>query len=236
MSLAYLFLGLLLMVGVVACLRWLAAIDPAALARAVKWIAIALGAIGVGLLAFSGRIGLLVMAASVMLPLYMRWRGQRQRARAAAGPSGGQTSRIETAYIRVTLDHDTGGLAGDVLAGRFRGRQLSSLALAELLELLAECRAHDSQSVPLLETYLDREHGADWRGGEEPSAEQAGGAGSGAMSRAEAYQILGLQPGAATEEIKDAHRRLMLKLHPDRGGSTYLAAKINRAKDVLLGE
>jgi DnaJ family protein C protein 19 len=57
----------------------------------------------------------------------------------------------------------------------------------------------------------------------------------GPMTRAEAYQVLGLQPGASEENIRAAHRRLMQAAHPDHGGSDWLAARINQARDILLG-
>ncbi len=59
---------------------------------------------------------------------------------------------------------------------------------------------------------------------------------SGRMSRREALQVLDLKEGASEEEIRAAHRRLIMQTHPDRGGSSYLAAKINEAKDVLVGK
>jgi hypothetical protein len=139
----------------------------------------------------------------------------------------------------MTLDHDTGSMEGTVLRGRFAGMRLDELGPADLLALLRECRAEDEEGARLLEAYLDRVH-PEWR--EELAGERAGGGGSGAgarstsgdMSVEEAYAILGLSAGADPEAIKEAHRRLMVKLHPDHGGSDYLATKINRARDVLL--
>jgi DnaJ-domain-containing protein 1 len=135
------------------------------------------------------------------------------------------------------LDHDSGEMNGDVLMGRFEGRTLRTLSLAELLVLLGEAR-HDEDSVQVLTAYLDRYHGDRWR--DEAASQDAHGRSGGApkngtMSREEAYEVLGLAPGADAVAVKAAHHRLMSKIHPDLGGSTYLAAKINQAKDVLLG-
>lgn len=153
----------------------------------------------------------------------------------AQGPTGGNRSSVETRFVRMSLDHDSGEMRGEVLEGPYRGRRLSQLDLEQLLELLDTCRAEDMQSATVLEAYLDRTHGESWRDSAESGDAGHGTAGgNGAMSTAEAREILGVGPEATREEIVDAHRRLMQKLHPDRGGSTYLAAKINRAKQVLL--
>jgi len=151
---------------------------------------------------------------------------------------GGQTSTVETAWLRMQLDHATGRMDGDVLQGRNAGRRLSSLDFEELILLLRDCQSHDNQAAALLEAYLDRSIGEDWRerATQGNPGEAASPAANGAMTREQAWDVLGLQPGASDAEIRAAHRRLMKKFHPDQGGSTYLAAQINRAKDLLLGE
>ncbi|WP_438952419.1 molecular chaperone DnaJ [Porticoccus sp.] len=68
----------------------------------------------------------------------------------------------------------------------------------------------------------------------QPPPQQASVGTSGELSQQEAFQLLGLQPGASREAIIDAHKRLIQKLHPDRGGNDYLAAKLNAARDLLL--
>lgn len=143
--------------------------------------------------------------------------------------------------LTMTLDHDSGEMDGDVLSGSLRGRTLSSLNQEEFLDLLQQCRASDADSSRLLETYLDKRFGAQWRADDPQHQQQTDARGEerrdpDAMSRAEALAILGLEAGAGREEIIDAHRRLMQRNHPDRGGSTWLAARINEAKAVLLGE
>jgi hypothetical protein len=146
--------------------------------------------------------------------------------------SSGQTSKVRSHYLEMTLDHDSGALGGRLVAGPHAGRSLDDFDLAELAAMLPE---FDAESCALLESYLDRRFPA-WR--QNAQGERAGGRGgqatSGKMTDEEAYQILGLQPGAGRDEIGRAHKTLMKKLHPDQGGSTYLAARVNAAKDTLL--
>lgn len=167
--------------------------------------------------------------------LYRRYQARQQEASAA---SAGQASTVQSAYLRMMLNHDTGDMDGEVLLGQFKGQRLQNLNLEQLLSLLTECQ-HDQDSRALLMAYLDRTH-ADWRDNvtaqeryEEQQQTQSP-SGRVKMSKQEAYEILGLSADATEEDIIKAHRRLMQKLHPDQGGSTYLATRINLAKDVLL--
>ncbi len=146
--------------------------------------------------------------------------------------SSGQASRVRSQYLDMMLDHDSGELSGQIVAGAYAGRNLGEFDLSQLTAMIS---GFDAESVALLESYLDRRFPA-WR--ENAQGNAAGGqsraASSGKMTDEEAYQILGLQPGAGRDEIGRAHRALMKKLHPDQGGSTYLAARVNEAKDTLL--
>lgn len=239
----YLLLGLAIVVGLVLIVWGVSGADPRIVRRIFKWSAIVIGGVLLVYLGVTGRLMIAGWIAGAMLPLLLRWRALRNMAKGFRGPSPGQTSDIETRYLRMQLDHDTGELRGTVLEGRFQGRLLQELGLGQQIVLLQECRDNDEQSAQILETYLDRIHGAAWRGGENGAKSGgAGGGGGGAraqsgggMSRDEAYEILGVAKGAKPDQIRDAHRRLMLKNHPDQGGSTYLAAKINQAKELLLG-
>jgi hypothetical protein len=144
--------------------------------------------------------------------------------------SSGQTSRVKTECLELELDHDTGAMRGTIVAGSKRGASLDDLSVETLAGLVSE---FDDESRALLVAYLDRRD-AGWR--EHAQADAATGrsaASSGKMSEQEAYQILGVEPGASVDDITQAHRRLMKRLHPDQGGSTYLAARINEAKEVL---
>jgi DnaJ-like protein len=147
--------------------------------------------------------------------------------------STGQASRVRTAFLEMELDHDSGRMHGRIVAGQHEGAALDALDPATLIGLLGEI---DSDSRDLLAAYLDR-RSPGWRENTQHDAGAGGGsrpASSGKMTEEEAYQILGVQPGASADDISRAHRSLMKKLHPDQGGSTYLAARVNEAKDVLL--
>ena len=245
---AYVLLGLALLVLVVLLSRWFAMANPSSLAKWVKWVFIAAGAAATIFLGVTGKAHLAFLPLALTgLPWFL---GRMAAGRMNPNPTAGQRSDVETPYLRMTLDHDSGEMEGTVLQGRHAGRRLDELSEHELLDLFDECSLRDDEGRRLLEAYLDRVLGPDWRERAEAEAERepsaAGGTGQGwgrksrsagrtPMTREEAYEILGLSPGAGAEEIKEAHRTLMRKLHPDHGGSNYLAAKINQAKELLLG-
>ncbi len=216
-------------------------------ARQTLWTA---GALAVVLtliaLAATGRLNWIVAAVAALVPFLRRgaalfkvvpllntlfpgWRTRfQQRPRAAPGAN---RSTTETTYLRMTLDHATGHMDGEVRQGLYQGRLLSELTMTQLTALLAQM--HDYDSERLLESFLDRNFDG-WRDRGEHAGK--GSATAGGMSRSDALEVLGLADGASRDEIITAHRRLIQRLHPDRGGSTFLAAQINDAKKLLLGE
>lgn len=197
------------------------------------------------LLIFTGRLNPLFALVAALVPLVYRAisllqlaqgvKGAANAFRGARGPSPGQTSDVETRFLRMTLNHDTGEMDGEILEGPHRGKRLSAVALDDLLGLLDECRREDAQSAAVLEAFLDRRFGEEWRGdtGADDSRDK-GVPGDSRMNSEEARSILGVGKDASREEIVAAHRQLIQKLHPDRGGTAYLAAKLNEAKRVLL--
>jgi len=232
--------GIALLVLLVFLGRAYVGANPATILRFVKWLGIALGLVLAVLLIESGRFMPVVLLMGIGALLLRRGKAiwQRMSGSAASGAHG-QVSEVETAYLRMRLEHDTGTMTGTVRKGPFQGRRLEELDIHDLVTLWREVRAEDPPSVSLLEGYLDR-FMPDWRsvaagmgagGGEAPHAAQ-----SAAMTADEALAILGLKQGATPEEIREAHRSLMIKLHPDHGGSDALAAQVNRARDLLLGE
>jgi len=166
-------------------------------------------------------------------PLLRRWQPQQAAAQRTASDGGRNSSYVESHFLRMQLDHTTGEIMGVVLTGLYAGRSLHDLTLEQLSELYGNYVRNDSESASLLKAYLERVHGASWQ--EQEHEGRTAGHDHGNMTAEEAYRVLGIASGSPREVIIDAHRRLMQKIHPDRGGSDYLAAKINQAKDVLLG-
>lgn len=224
-------LGVLLLIA-----RAFVSVDPRNLIRFMRFtvagVLIAIGAIltlagrwgfGLALIAFgvsaltTGRIGPIDLGG-----------GARSR---------GSGSTVRTAILEMHLDHDTGDMDGRILRGSQAGRSLSELSDGDVLDLMREAAEEDAESAALLAAYLDRRLPG-WREDFEGDAAPGtgGAADSGPMADEQAYEILGLAPGASKSEIRAAHRRLMKRVHPDQGGSTFLAAKINQAKDRLLGD
>jgi hypothetical protein len=224
---------------VLALLLWasnaFASVDPRKLAPVVKFAG-GFGALGGAVfLAARGQIGLAVPLGAAGLGLL----GWLPRSVSGFGGFGtrsrkrpGQISRVRSAFVEMELDHDSGAMRGRILAGPHEGATLDTLGVATVVGFLPEV---DEESRALLVAYLDR-RAPRWR--EDAEGDTAAGHGSprwsGKMTEEEAYQILGVPPGADAAEIGRAHRTLMKKLHPDQGGSTYLAARVNEAKDVLL--
>jgi hypothetical protein len=221
-------------------LQMFRAANPVVLARAVK---IGGGVVALAVAAFTGLRGELAVAIPIGIfgagllgwsPFGTSGFGPLGRLFGGSGAqrSPGQTSRVRSQFLDMTLDHDSGELDGRIVAGPCAGHALDEYDLPQLTAMIS---SFDAESVALFESYLDRRFPA-WRQNAQGNA--AGGQGraaaSGKMTNEEAYQILGLQPGAGRDEIGRAHRGLMKKLHPDQGGSTYLAARVNEAKDTLL--
>lgn len=241
-------LGIGLLFAAILLMRWYANADPAVLKRVGKWTAIFLLAFVALFLALTGRLAAafgLVMGIFAfgwrlfnMLSMFQQVRGMFGGLGGFGGgaqASTGQSSRVDSSFLRMTLDHDSGRMDGEVIAGEFQGRLLSAMSLEDLIAFRATI-AGDGDSLGLLDAYLDRAH-VGWRddvqgGHDRHSSEQAHR--SGPMTEIEALSILGLESGADRKAIKNAYRQLMSKVHPDKGGSVYLAAKINEAKDFLL--
>jgi hypothetical protein len=229
----YLLLGFAALLGFLLVTRIYMSANPQVLARQLRVGAGLVALTGAGLLVLRGLLGYAISLAT--LGAWLLWGHSGLPGFSGRAPrSAGQTSRVTTEHLEVELDHDTGDVHGRVLKGAFAGRRLEDLKPVELARLWQECRLADPPSAQILEAYLDRLDPA-WR---EDMERQRGRSdeGAGPMTRAEALEILGLAPGASEDDIRRAHRELIMKLHPDHGGSTYLAAKINEAKEALVGK
>jgi hypothetical protein len=235
----YLILGIGLLVALLLLARAFVAADPAKLGRFITWFLAGLAVTGAGaalvLLLLSERLLPALVAAGSLAPIGFRVWTQWRHSGGASGFAPGRSSKVETGMISMRLDHGTGEMSGTVKRGPYAGRRLDELDERELIALWRQCRIEDTDAARLLEAYLDRLK-PDWRAKAGSGGGETRAGSSDAMTRDEAYAILGLAPGASAAAIKEAHRQLMMKLHPDHGGSTYLAAKLNNAKELLLGD
>jgi hypothetical protein len=237
----FLLIGLLTLILGVYLLRELGRASPARVAGYVRNGGGFLAAAAALLMLLRGRLSLAIGLGGLAFYLFNRDRislskifGRRQRGRSE--------SQIRTAFLEMTLDHASGDIDGTVLAGAFAGMRLSAMMREEILRLREDCAALDPDSVLLLDNYLDRRFAGGGAAGERDANAGRQGYGqqgpgrsrSGEMSEQEAYQTLGVRPGASPEEIVRAHRRLMKERHPDHGGTTDDAARINQAKDRLM--
>jgi hypothetical protein len=233
----YLLSGILLFWLALTALRAFATADPAALARLIRR-----GSGGAALAAAAAFLlrGRLDMALGLgglgAWLLGLRASSLARMFQPASGSGRRKTSCVRSAMIEMELDHDTGKMRGMVLAGPDEGKSLDSMTRSQCEALYDLCCMDDPDGARLMEAYLDRRF-TGWRAAAQSHQNSRGrGArrGSGTMSEDEAYEILGLQKGASEEDVIRSHRELMKKLHPDHGGSTALAARVNEAKDVLM--
>ncbi|WP_293800529.1 DnaJ domain-containing protein [uncultured Bosea sp.] len=236
-------MSLLYGIAVLILVWWLAKLftgaNPKFLARVAKTVG-GVGSLGVAaLLMLRGRMDMAVFLGGLGAWL-LGWSatgpgGIRFPWADRSSPTPGATSKVKSALLEMELDHDSGAMAGRVTAGPYAGQALDSLSMSDLAALMRDCLTRDPDGARLLEAYLDR-RSPGWRedAQRDGDAGQRGAPGAGAMTQQEAYDILGLQSGAGEEAIREAHRALMKRIHPDAGGTSGLAARVNQAKDVLL--
>ncbi len=251
------FVGVFVLIGLLLLAQWYASAPLGSVKKFLKWGLIVVGAAVALFFILSGKWLWAFVALPTLIPLILRARTAARMAKnyarmsqANAGfANAGETSEVKTRFLEMTLDHDTGEMMGIVVEGPYSGWSLSDLSLEQLMALWKLCRQEDEASVQVLEAFLDR-NTPDWRDfarrrwgadpdeppGAGPSGGGGGGTAAGGMTREQALSVLGLEEGASRDEIKAAYQRIISGLHPDRGGSDYLAAQVNEAKAVLLGD
>lgn len=231
----------LLTLGLVGYLswRWYSGLNSAQKKRYGWQIVFCAVVFALVLLVLTGRLHWLMAVIGSALALAQRWLpalikalpflNHLRRQQQSTNKSANDQSSVNTDTLSMILDHNTGAISGLVVNGPLAGRELESLTVPELQVLYSYCQNSDSESCQLLEAYLAQKLGPQWQ-------DQMGdtGSGNGPMDRAQALQILGLTDAAQRQDVIQAHRRLIQKLHPDRGGNDYLAGLLNQARDLLL--
>ena len=237
----YLILGVSLLAVLLLAGKWFVNAEPKKMVHSLKWVAYGAGGIVLLFVVFSGKFMMLIWLLPVLLPWLMRARAAarcaKNNSRMESGGSRGMGSEVSSEFLEMYLDHDTGDMDGVVRKGLHNGKNLRALSFEELVDLCETYAVQDVESARLLAAYLDRTH-SEWRHSADnvshKNEDTQQNWSSGSMDRAEAYRVLGLDDDADEAAIKAAHHRLIASLHPDRGGSAYLASKINEARDVLL--
>ncbi len=237
----WLILAIAVILGLYLVARWWVQAEPRQILQALRWTGAVVGVVLLATIALSGRWSWLPALLFPAIPWLVRLRALNTMRKNARGPRRGQASQVSTRFLNMELDHDSGEMTGEITDGQFVGRNLGDLSLGELIELWRECAKEDEQSRLVLENYLDRGH-PEWRSvaGAGPREETAGARSESpwtktSMSAEEACEILGVEPDATPQDIETAYRRVMKSAHPDHGGSDWMAAKVNQAKDLLLG-
>ncbi|UPG70991.1 hypothetical protein MVG78_10160 [Roseomonas gilardii subsp. gilardii] len=226
---AWIALGSLSLLLLLLALRGFASASPAQVKAALFWLAVFLALALGGLLVLSGRGPVALFLLFTLGPLaWRRWQSRRlaRGFGAAPPPQGSPEDAVETATLSLRIDPASGIMSGTVLRGRYAGRDLARLQRSQIEEIFADCLENDPDSLPLLEAWLARMQP---EGEEKPPPP-----GSAPMRREEALAVLGLPPEASPEQVQAAYLRLMRVAHPDRGGSDWLAARLNEARDTLL--
>nr|WP_242521771.1 DnaJ domain-containing protein [Motiliproteus sp. SC1-56] len=214
------FLWRLLVILLVGAVLWLA------LTGRLHWLAAA----GAALFPFARRLLPYLLSLLRFLPFLQQQRRRRQ----ASQRQTGQQSTVQTQWLSMTLDHDSGDIEGLITGGPYAEKRLGELSIDQLKDLYSLCQTQDPQAIRLLDAYIQRHCAQEWQDREESREGADEAPAAGAMSLSEAWAILGLEPGASRDEVLSAYKRMILKVHPDRGGSNYLAARINEAKALLL--
>lgn len=224
-------LGIIALLVILWALNGFAKANPKAMAKVVRLAGGIVAVVGALLLAVRGQFGLAIPIGAAGLGM-LGWGPLRDVAFGGVSSSPGKVSKVTAPFVEMELDHDSGRMSGKVTSGRYQGVALEALDVPTLIAFMSEI---DTESSALIAAYLDRRNPR-WRehGDGGAAAGQAHAPGAGKMTEEEAEQILGVAQGASADDIRRAHRLLMKKLHPDQGGSTYLAARVNEAKDVLL--
>jgi hypothetical protein len=194
----------------------------------IRFIFVA-GAVTLAVLAVTGRLHWVGLALAAILPLFrtaflmlVRF-APRLLPFVFARHKSSKAQATSTEYIQVVMDNN-GEMGGLILKGSKAGKQLQQLSDQELLQIQQEFRSC-AASVQVVRAFITKYR---------PHLHSGDKQQSGAMSESEAKEVLNIKGDYDKAAVISAHRKLMQKFHPDRGGSDYLAAKINQAKDVLL--